>query len=279
MTTTLRLPTASQTVAGRLRWALRDGWTVTRRELGHVRRAPGQLVAAVIFPAVMVLLFGYVFGSAIRVPGGGNYREYLMPGLFAMSAIAGVMASALLTSKDVAEGIVDRFRSMPMARVAVPFGRTAADVLSAAVGVAIMAAIGLLVGWRAHHGLTAALAAFGLILLLRYAVSWVGVWVGLSVTPQTADSLVPLVFPVSMVSNSFVPTAGMPAWLRLVADWNPISALVAACRDLFGNPTVLAAAHASLPLRHPVAVTVGWSLVLLLVFVPLSARRYRSAGA
>ena len=104
-------------------------------------------------------------------------------------------------------------------------------------------------------------------------------WGGLSVTPQTADSLVPLVFPVSMVSNSFVPTTGMPAWLRLVADWNPISALVTACRDLFGNPTALAAAHASLPLRHPVAVTVGWSLLLLLVFVPLSARRYRSAGA
>ena len=108
-------------------------------------------------------------------------------------------------------------------------------------------------------------------------MSWIGVWVGLSVSPQTADSLVPLVFPVTMVSNSFVPTTGMPAWLRLVADWNPISALVAACRALFGNPTVLTV-HASLPLRHPVAVTIGWSPLLLRVFVPLSARRYQSAG-
>ena len=190
--------------------------------------------------------------------------------------IAGVMASALLISKDVAEGVMDRFRSMPMARSAVPFGRTAADLLGAVIGVAIMALIGLLVGWRAHGGVASTMAAFGLILLLRHAVSWIGVWVGLSVTPQTADSLVPLVFPVSMISNSFVPTTGMPGWLRLLADWNPLSALVAACRELFGNPTVLAA-HASLPLRHPVAMTIGWSLLILLIFVPLSTRRYQAA--
>jgi ABC-2 type transport system permease protein len=277
MTTTIELPTFPTTLTGRLWWLLRDGWTITRRELGHIRRDPGQLIAAVVFPAIMVLLFGYVFGSAITVPGGGGYREYLMPGLFAMSAIAGVMASALLISKDVAEGVMDRFRSMPIARSAVPFGRTAADLLGAAVGVAIMALIALLVGWRAHNGLAATLVAFGLVLLLRYAVSWIGVWVGLSVTPQTADSLVPLVFPVTMISNSFVPTTGMPAWLRLIADWNPISALVAACRELFGNPTVLAA-HASLPLRHPVATTIGWALLILLIFVPLSARRHQAAG-
>jgi len=148
------------------------------------------------------------------------------------------------------EGVMDRFRSMPIARSAVPFGRTAADLLGAAVGVAIMALIALLVGWRAHNGLAATLGAFGLVLLLRYAVSWIGTWVGLSVTPQTADSLVPLVFPVTMISNSFVPTTGMPAWLRLIADWNPISALVAACRELFGNPTVLAA-HAAFPCGIP----------------------------
>jgi ABC-2 type transport system permease protein len=277
MTIALDVPAPPRTLRGRMHWMLRDGWTITRREFGHLRREPGQLVAALIFPAIMVLLFGYVLGSAIGVPGGGNYREYLMPGLFAMSAIAGVMASALLISKDVAEGVMDRFRSMPMARSAVPFGRTAADLQAAAVGVAIMAAIGLTVGWRAHNGLAATLAGFGLILLLRYAVSWIGVFVGLAVTPQTADSLVPLVFPISMLSNSFVPTTGMPGWLRLVADWNPISALVAACRELFGNPTV-ASLHASFPLRHPVAMTVGWSLLLLVVFVPLSARRYQTAG-
>jgi ABC-2 type transport system permease protein len=277
MMTALELPAPARTLAGRLLWLLRDGWTITRREFGHVRRQPGELIGAVVFPGVMVLLFGYVFGSAIKVPGGGNYREYLLPGLFAMTAIAGVMASALYISKDVAEGVMDRFRSMPMARSAVPFGRTAADLLASMIGLAIMAGIGLLVGWKAHNGVAPTLAAFGLVLLLRYAVSWVGVYIGMSVTPQTADSMVPLVFPVTMISNSFVPTEGMPGWLRMVADWNPISGLVAACRELFGNPAV-AATHASFPLRHPVAMTIGWALLLLLVFVPLSTRRYQTTS-
>jgi ABC-2 type transport system permease protein len=277
MMTAIELPTPPQTLTGRLRWMLRDGWTITRREFGHVRREPGQLIGVVVFPGLMVLLFGYVFGSAIKVPGGGNYREYLLPGLFAMTAVAGVMVSALFVSKDVAEGVMDRFRSMPMARSAVPFGRTAADLLASMIGIAIMAGIGLLAGWRAHNGVASTLGAFGLILLLRYAVSWVGVYVGMSVTPQTADSLVPLVFPVTMISNSFVPTAGMPPWLRLIADWNPISGLVAACRGLFGNPTVVTA-QASFSLRHPVAMTIGWSLLILLIFVPLSTWRYRAAN-
>jgi ABC-2 type transport system permease protein len=273
----LELPSPTRTFAGRLLWLLRDGWTITRREFGHIRHEPGELIGVVVFPGVMVLLFGYVFGSAIKVPGGGNYREYRLPGLFAMTAIAGVMVTALFISKDAAEGVMDRFRSMPMARSAVPFGRTAADLLSSTIGIAIMAGIGLIVGWSAHNGVASTLAAFGLILLLRYAVSWVGVYIGMSVTPQTADSLVPLVFPVTMISNSFVPTAGMPSWLRLIADWNPISGLVAACRDLFGNPAVVTA-QASFPLRHSVAMTICWSLLLLLIFVPLSTRRYQSTS-
>lgn len=193
----------------RLLWALRDGWTLTRRELGHLRHEPGELVGVVLFPAILVLLFGYVFGSAIPVPGG-NYREYLMPGLFAMTAIAGLGGTALLVSRDVALGVMDRFRSMPMARSAMPFGRTAADLLLGVLGIAVMVAIGLLVGWRIHNGLLPALAAFALILLLEYAVSWAAVFLGLVVKPETADRLIPLVFPISMISNSFVPTAGMP---------------------------------------------------------------------
>jgi ABC-2 type transport system permease protein len=275
--TAIDLPTPPATLAARVRWALRDGWAVTRREFGHLRHEPGELVGALVFPGIMVLLFGYVFGSAINAPGAGNYREYLMPGLFAMSAIAGVTVSALFIAKDVANGVMDRFRSMPMARSAMPFGRAAADLIAAAAGVLIMAGIGVVVGWRPHRGLLLTLAGFGLILLLRYAVSWAGITIGLSVTPQTADSLVPLVFPISMISNSFVPTGGMPPWLRLLADWNPISAPVAACRELFGNPSAQAA-QASLPLRHPVAATLAWALLLLAVFVPLATWRYRSAG-
>jgi len=272
----LDVPVPPRTWPARLRWALRDGWTVTRREFGHIRYEPGQLVAALIFPAVMVVLFGYVFGSAITIPGGGNYREYLMPGLFAMTSVIGLLPSALMVSKDVAEGVVNRFRSMPMARSAVPFGRTLADLLTGSIGLAIMATIGLLAGWRAHDGIASAAAAFGLVTLLRYSLSWGGVCMGLSMRPETVDSVVPLVFPVTMISNSFVPTAGMPGWLRAIADWNPVSALVAASRQLFGNPGA-AATHASWPLQHPITATIGWSLLLLAVFVPLATRRYQAA--
>ncbi|HEX3721877.1 MAG TPA: ABC transporter permease, partial [Nitrolancea sp.] len=258
------LPASPTGLLDRLRWTLRDGWTLTRREFTQLRHAPGELVGAVIFPGIMVILFGYVFGSAISVPGGGNYREYLMPGLFAMTALAGVMVCALTVSKDVDEGVIDRFKSMPMARSAVPFGRAATDLITSTIAVAVMAGIGLLVGWQPHLGLWKTLAAFGLILLLRYAVAWVGVYIGLLVTTETADQLVPIVFPVSMVSNSFVPTSGMPGWLQFIANWNPVSALVQACRELFGHPSVLPQ-HASFPLVHPFLTTIGWTALLLIV--------------
>ncbi|MFI6317029.1 ABC transporter permease [Nonomuraea sp. NPDC050556] len=258
----------------RMGWAVRDGWAVAGREFSQLRHAPGELVGALVVPAIMVVLFGYVFGSAIAVPGGGSYREYLMPGLFAMTAITGVIASALMISKDIAEGVMDRFRSMPMARSAIPFGRTIADLIVGALTTAMMAGMGLLVGWRAHNGLASTLAGFGLILLVRFAVSWIGVTIGLSITPETADAFIPIIFPISALSNSFVPTDGMPTWLRVIAEWNPVSALVAACRQLFGNPTV-AAAQGSWPLQHPIASTLTWSVAILVVFVPLATWRYQ----
>lgn len=275
--TALELPQPPSGWPAQLAWSLRDGWTLTRREFGQLRREPGELVGVVIFPAIMVLLFGYVFGSAIAVPGGGNYREYLMPGLFAMAAIAGLGASTLRMSKDVALGVMDRFRSMPVARMAVPFGRTTADLATGVLAMAAMVAIGLVVGWRARHGIPSALGAFGLILLLEYAVSWISVFLGLVVSPETADTLVPLVFPISMLSNSFVPTSGMPGWLRTVTEWNPVSALVEASRELFGNPGVVAASS-SWPLTHPYLAVIGWALLLLAVFVPLATWRYRTAN-
>ncbi|MEV4098213.1 ABC transporter permease [Streptosporangium saharense] len=261
----------------RIGWGVRDAWSVAGREFSQIRHQPGELVGALVVPAVMVVLFGYVFGSAIAVPEGGDYREYLIPGLFAMNAVTGVIASALMISKDVAEGVMDRFRSMPMARSAIPSGRTVADLVVGAVTTAMMAGMGLLVGWRAHHGLAATLAAFGLILLVRFAVSWIGVTVGLSISPETADAFIPIVFPVSALSNSFVPTDGMPAWLRLVADWNPVSALVAACRDLFGNPGASVSQDAW-PLQHPIAAVLLWSVAILAVFVPLATRQYQRIG-
>lgn len=274
-TAAIRAPQAPNSWAGRLRWALADGLTVVWRDLRHLKYQPGELVGALIFPALMVLLFGYVFGSAISVPGG-NYREYLMPGLFAMSAFTGVIATTVIVAGDAAKGVMDRFRSMPVTRLAVPFGQTGADIVTGALALVIMVGCGLAVGWRPHGGAGSVAAAFGLLILLRYAVSWAGVYLGLAVrNEETADQLVPLIFPVTMISNTFVPTTHMPAWLRAVSDWNPVSSLVAACRHLLGSAP--AGPPGAWPLAHPVLATLLWSGVLLAVFVPLSVRRYTSA--
>ncbi|MEU5883009.1 ABC transporter permease [Spirillospora sp. NPDC047279] len=264
---------------GRARWALTDGLTLIGREFGRIRRQPGELIGALIFPAIMVVLFGYVFGSAIQVPGGGDYREYLMPGLFSMVTFSSVMVITVKVATDVSQGVMDRFRSMPMARSAVPFGQTAADtLLGGMLGLTIMSLAGLCVGWQPHRGWWPTVQAFLLLMLLRYALAWLGCYFGMVVrNEQTADQLVPLFLPFTMLSNAFVPTEGMPSWLRTLADWNPVSAMTAACRELFGNPGA-PADGASWPLAHPVAATVMWSVVLLVVFVPLTVRTYQRKG-
>jgi ABC-2 type transport system permease protein len=222
----------------------------------------------------MIVLFGYVFGSAITVPGGVNYREYLLPGLFAMTSVTSVLSISQTIASDVRRGVMDRFRAMPMSRIAIPFGQTGVDLLGGVVGLVIMACCGLAVGWRAHTGTASILAGFALLILVRYAIAWGGVLLGLSVgNEETVDKLTPLFFPITMLANTFVPTGGMPAWLRFIANWNPISSLVAACRNLWGDagsPT----AHAALPLQHPVIASLAWSVVLLVIFVPLSIRRF-----
>ena len=270
--------TALSSPLDRMRWTFTDGLTLVGRELGRLRQEPGQVIAALVFPVIMVVLFGYVFGSAITVPGGGDYRDYLMPGLFAMitfTALQGVMAR---TATDAARGVMDRFRSMPMARLAVPFGQTGADSL---IGLPLMAAMvgtGLLVGWQPHRGLVPTAEAFLLLMLLRYALSWVGAYVGLvAKNEQVVDQLAPLFLPVTMVSNAFVPTGGMPAWLRFLADWNPVSASTAASRELFGDPGATSA-DVAWPAAHPVAAVLLWSVALLAVFVPLSVRTYTRRG-
>jgi ABC-2 type transport system permease protein len=268
--------TATVEFVNRIGWTARDGVALTRRELTYLRRHPGELVAAVAMPAVMILVFGYIFGSAISVPGG-NYREYLMPGLFGMTAVSGVMVSATLVSTDVDTGVMERFRSMPMARAAVPLGRTAADLLTCVPNLVITVGLGLAAGWRPRHGVPSALIAFGLILLGRYALSWAGTLLGLMVSARTADAMVPMIFPVTMLSNSFVPTSGLPTPLRVISEWNPVSALVASCRRLFGAPG-LATTRPGWPLAHPYAMTVGWSLLLLAIFVPLCVWRFNRAG-
>lgn len=275
---TATIPPTSPSAPGTWRDAVADGMTIVARNLLKLRHQPGQIVATFAFPLVSVVLFGYVFGSAIPIPGGGNYREYLMPGLFVMSSVFGIMGSLMVIAKDNRLGVMDRYRSMPMSRVAVPFGQTGADLVVGAVSLVIMAGCGLFFGWRAHNGIAATLAGFGLVLLLLYAMSWVGVFLGsLAKNEETAARIGPLVMPMTMISNIFVPTDGMPAVLQTVADWNPVSAATAACRELFGNPG-MPVADLAWPMRHPVVTTLGWCVVILAVFVPLAVRRFRTAG-
>ncbi|GLW11901.1 transport permease protein [Microtetraspora sp. NBRC 13810] len=257
-----------------IRHGLGDGAMIVHRNLLQLRHSPGAIAGAVMFPLAFVVLFGYVFGSAIPVGQGANYREYLMPGLFVMGIVMGVTASMIEVAGDTGLGVMDRLRSMPIARSAVPFGQTGSDLIVATATLVLMAATGLLVGWRAHNGIAATAAAFGLLLLLQYAMSWIAIYLGTLVkNKETAAKLGPLTMPLTMISNVFVPIDGMPAVLRFLAEWNPVSAAVTACRELFGNPGV-PTGDATWPLAHPVLATLAWCAFILAVFVPLSIRRF-----
>jgi ABC-2 type transport system permease protein len=272
--TTRELPPLPTGAWSRLYWTFADGWTLVQREFWYLKAQPGDLLSTLAFPAAMTLLFGFVFGSAIAVPGGGNYRAYLMPGLFALTATFAVIINAVVIAAKMSRGVIDRFRSLPMATLAVPFGQTGSDTLLGVVAIVVMVGCGLAVGWRATEGIPRAVTAFALLLLFRYAMSWVGVYLGLAVkNDKTVNSLSPLIFPLTMISNAFVPTSNMPGWLRLIANWNPVSALTAACRQLFGNPGA-AVSHAAWPLEHPIVATIFWSVGLLVVFVSLSLHSY-----
>ncbi|HEV3014865.1 MAG TPA: ABC transporter permease, partial [Actinomycetota bacterium] len=189
-------PPMPETAAQRLRWALADAWTVTGRDLAHWARQPATLALNLLFMVMVVLLFGYLFGGARTVPGGGSYREFLMPGMFAMSMMFGVEATTIAVTTDTARGVTDRFRAMPMARSAVVAGRGIADMLNSTLGLAVLLACGLLVGWGWHNGAADALAAVGLLLLLRFAFVWVGIYLGLLVgNPEAVVAVQILVWP------------------------------------------------------------------------------------
>ncbi|MDI5982681.1 ABC transporter permease [Amycolatopsis magusensis] len=263
----------------KLRFTVHDGLTVLYRNLLKLKHSPGQVIAGLAFPLVAVVLFGYVFGSAIPIDNGANYREYLMPGLFVMSLTMSIAGTLTVIAKDNGLGVMDRFRSMPMSRSAVPFGQTTADLLVGATGVIVMSLCGLAFGWRAHHGFWMTLAGFGVLFLMNFAVSWVGVFLGSVIKrEETASRVGPLLMPVTMISNVFVPTSGMPDWLAVIAEWNPISATVGALRVLFGNPGVPTGPDVAWPLANPVLASVGWSVLMLLVFAPLSVRNFNRAG-
>ena len=256
-----------------LRWALADTWTVALRLLLRWAKRPEEVLVGLLFPVLLLLMFGYLFGGAMTVPGGGDYREFLVPGLFALTMFFGVEATVLGVAADAADGITDRFRSLPMAASAVVGGRAVADMVTSAAGLAVLLGAGVVVGWRPRDGLAAAAAAVGLLLLLRLAVVWAGVWLGLVLrTPQSASIISILVWPFGFLSTALVAAGTMPGWLGTLADWNPLSATATATRDLFGSPVAPGGSWAA---DNAMLLAVAWPVVLVAVFLPLSALRYR----
>jgi ABC-2 type transport system permease protein len=263
-----------------LRWLISDVAVLAKRSLARIAREPETLMDVTIQPILFVLLFAFVFGGAIALPGGGNYHEYLIGGMLAMGLAATAPGTAVALVTDMSTGLIDRFRSLPTSRSAVLAGRTIADLVTQVIGTVVVAAVGLAIGWRIHSSIADAAAAFGLALLFGYAFTWVGAWLGMMLrSPEAAQQMGFVLFlPLTFVSNAFVPTQGMPGWLQPIAEWNPMSALAAASRSLFGNPNPAASVQAW-PMQHPELAVLGWSAVLLAVFAPLAVHLYRRKAA
>ncbi|MFG3256631.1 ABC transporter permease [Streptomyces sp. NPDC048172] len=246
------------------------------RQLQRVRNNPGLQVLTQTMPITMLLFFGYVFGSAVAMPGQ-EYRAYLVPGLLSATALGGIMTGMFQAAQDTHRGVMDRFRTLPISRSAVPVGQAAADLVTSAVGLVPLVLVGLAVGWRIEGGAGEAAAAFALLLLFRLASTWVGAYLGLLTrNEEAAGQLGGVTFILPLLSNAYIPSEGLPGGLRTVAEWNPVSAVTSALRDLFGNAP--APADAAWPVAHPVAGSLAWSALLLAVFVPLAVRRYARGG-
>lgn len=254
-------------------WAVTDALTITRRSIWHWIRQPYAIIFGLLFPIMLTVLFGYLFGGAMQVPGDGNYLEFMMPGMFVMVMAFGIGETMVTVAADKEKGVTDRFRSMPMSGSAVVLGRGIADMLYSTALLVVMIGFGLLTGWRWHEGIGNAAAAVGLLLLLRFAMVWIGVYLGLVIqSPEASGTVQTMLFPLTMVTNTFADPSTMPAWLGTIATWNPLSATVTAIRDLFGNP-------GNPGLEHSMLMAVLWPLILTAVFFPLAVSKYRRLSA
>ncbi|WP_353951290.1 ABC transporter permease [Knoellia sp. S7-12] len=266
-------PTAPTAPQRRWTWAITDCLTIVRTELSHLAKQPSEIAWQLGFPIVSVLLFVYVFGSAMEVGGGVDYKTFAMPGMLAMTMAFGFMNTAYIVAIQKERGVMDRFRSMPMAPSAVVTGRGVSDVLRAALDLLVLAVIALVIGWRSAGTLLETLAAFGLLLLLRFSLIWVGIVLGLLVkNEESAGNLFAVAFPFGMVSSVFTPPHLMPDWLGTIAMWNPVSSTATAIRDLFGSPSVVGDTWVE---THSLLMAVVWPLVITAVFLPLAIRRYQ----
>lgn len=275
-TSTLESP---RTRLSGLGWAASDTWVVARRHLLRLVRRPDELLGTLLIPVMAAVMFGFVFGDALgaamAVPGG-EYRDFLLPGLFALTMAFGIGNTTIAVAADVCGGVLDRMRSLPMSDVALLTGRALADLVTAVVELVILMTLGIVLGWQWHGSLAAVLAAVGLLLLLRLALSWVGILLGLLVSgPEAAMKYFALVFPLAMVADTIVPTSLMPGWLSGAAEWNPLSATVIAIRGLFGGP---GGAGTSWVSEHAAAMAVGWPLAITAVGAVLALARLRCLG-
>ncbi|WP_030859821.1 ABC transporter permease [Streptomyces sp. NRRL S-37] len=263
--------------------SIRDSLVVARRNLIRMARIPEMLIFGLFQPIMFVVLFTYVFGGSIQVGSSSStqaYREFLMAGIFAQTVTFATAGAGAGIADDMHKGLIDRFRSLPMSRGAVLTGRTMADLVQTALTLVVLAVVAVLVGWRTHENFGKVLVGFGLLLLLGYAFSWIGALIGLSVrTPEAATSggLIWL-FPLTFISNAFVDANQMPSFLRHIAEWNPFSATVQACREMFGNLPPGFRTPDAWPMQHPVWASLIWSVLIIAFFRTLAVRKYRSAA-
>jgi ABC transporter DrrB family efflux protein len=271
MTATLNRPPAQI----ERRSVLQQSLTVVWRNLIHIRRMPEMLLDVTIQPVMFVLLFAYVFGGSISV-AGSSYREFLLPGIMAQTMIFSAAVVAIGLNNDLAKGIVDRFKSLPMSRQSVLIGRSISSLIHSSIGIVVMALTGLIIGWRIRDGVVDAVLGFLLLILFGFSMIWLGIWVGSLMRSVEAVQgfMFTVMFPLTFVANTFAPTSSMPSWLRVVAEWNPVSSLTAGCRELWGNGTTHEAG-AQLPLQHPVVSSLIWSVVFTAVFAPLAVSAFR----
>jgi ABC transporter DrrB family efflux protein len=254
---------------------LSESLVFARRNLEHVRQLPEKLLDVTLQPIMFTLLFAYVFGGVIAI-SDGSYREYLIAGVLIQSLAFGMMGPASSIATDLREGVIDRFRTLPITRSAYLVGHVLAEVGALSIAVIVLSLSGLIVGWRIHSGFAHAAAAYGLVLVFSIAMVWLGTYLGLIVrTPDAVQGVAfVVVFPLTFLASTFVPIDGLPHVLAIIASWNPISAMTAAVRELFGNPVGMPA-NPAWPLRHAIVATLGWCALIIGVSVPLALQQYR----
>jgi ABC-2 type transport system permease protein len=260
--------------------AMMDSIVITKRQLLQLARVPEVLIFSTIQPVMFVLLFRYVFGGSINTGQPGGYVQLLMPGIFVQTVAFTLAATASGLAEDMKKGLIDRFRSLPIARSALVVGRTLGDSLLNIVVLAVMGAAGFVVGWRPNSGIFKVALAFLFLLFFGYALSWVGIYIGLSARDarvvQNVSFLV--TFPLTFLSNAFAPTTGMPRPLQYVAEWNPVSTMVAACRQLFGLKNQFGATAGSFPSENPLTMSLIYMAIIMIIFVPMSVKKYKNAS-